>query len=65
MPKLKTKKAAAKRFKSTASGLLKHSRTNHQHKTGKKSAKRKMRLRQMAVTDKTNSKVMHKILPYL
>lgn len=65
MPKLKTKKAAKKRFRVTATGLLKHAHTNHQHKTGKQSAKRAMRLRKMAVTDKTNAQVMHKILPYL
>ena len=65
MPKLKTKKAAAKRFKITATGQLKRQKSNTQHILGKKSRKRKRNLRQPAMTDKTNVKNMKKILPYL
>ena len=36
MPKLKTKKAAAKRFKVTGTGQLKRSKSNTQHILGKK-----------------------------
>ena len=37
MPKLKTKKAAAKRFKITGTGKLKRNKSNTQHILGKKS----------------------------
>lgn len=41
MPKLKTKKAAAKRFKITGTGKLKRNKSNTQHILGKKSRKEK------------------------
>ena len=65
MPKIKTNKAAAKRFKKTASGLLKRNKAYKSHILTKKSTKRKRNLRKATVTDKTNSKVMNKILPYM
>lgn len=43
--KLKTKKAAAKRFKFTATGKVKFKRTNKRHNMGNKSAARKLKLR--------------------
>lgn len=65
MPKMKTKKAAAKRFKKTATGELKRSKAYKRHILTKKSAKRKRNLRKATMTDATNSKVMKKILPYI
>ena len=65
MPKLKTNRAAAKRFKKTASGLLKRNKAYKSHILTKKSTKRKRNLRQTAITDATNVKNMKKILPYL
>ena len=65
MPKLKTKRAAAKRFKRTGTRLLKRNKAYKSHILTKKSAKRKRNLRKATVTDKTNSKVMKKILPYM
>lgn len=65
MPKMKTKKAAAKRFKQTGSGKLKRSKAYKQHILTKKSAKTKRNLRKPALTDATNVKNMKKILPYL
>ncbi|MBR1508038.1 MAG: 50S ribosomal protein L35 [Eubacterium sp.] len=65
MPKLKTKRVAAKRFKRTGTGLLKRNKAYKSHILTKKSAKRKRNLRKATVTDKTNSKVMNKILPYM
>ncbi len=65
MPKVKTKKAAAKRFKKTGNGELKRMKAYKSHILTKKSAKRKRNLRKAAITDPTNSKVMKKILPYL
>ena len=65
MPKLKTKKAAAKRFKVTGTGKLKRNKANKSHILTKKTTKRKRSLRKAAMTDKTNEKNMKKILPYL
>ena len=65
MPKLKTNKAAAKRFTMTGTGKLKRMKTGKQHILTKKSTKRKRNLRQSAITDATNVKNMKKILPYI
>jgi len=65
MPKMKTSKAAAKRFKLTGTGKLKRSKAYKQHILTKKSAKTKRNLRKAAITDSTNVKNMKKILPYL
>ena len=62
--KMKTKRAAAKRFKTTGSGKLKRNKANHSHILTKKSTKRKRGLRQSTMMDATNEKVMKKILPY-
>ena len=45
MPKIKTRRAVAKRFKVTASGKLKRNHAFHDHILTKKSAKRKRNLR--------------------
>ena len=65
MPKLKTKRAAAKRFKVTGTGKLKRNKANKGHILTKKTTKRKRGLRKATMTDKTNEKNMKKILPYL
>ena len=65
MPKLKTNRAAAKRFKNTATGELKRSKAYKSHILTKKSAKRKRNLRHATITDATNVKNMKKVLPYL
>ena len=65
MPKVKTSRAAAKRFKKTGTGQLKRMKAYKSHILTKKSAKRKRYLRHAAMTDSTNAKVMKKILPYL
>lgn len=65
MPKMKTNKAAAKRFKITGTGKLKRSQANKQHILGKKSPKRKRRLRSTTLVDKSNLKQMKRMLPYL
>ncbi|MCL1787073.1 MAG: 50S ribosomal protein L35 [Defluviitaleaceae bacterium] len=64
MPKLKTKKAAAKRFKITGTGKFKHQKANKTHILTNKSAKRKMGLRQMGMVDKTNEHAVRQMLPY-
>lgn len=65
MPKIKTKRAAAKRFKKTANGNLKRSKAFKSHILTKKTTKRKRNLRKAAYADSTNVKNMKKILPYL
>lgn len=65
MPKMKTNKAAAKRFKITGTGKLKRSQANKQHILGKKSPKRKRRLRSTTLVDNSNLKQMKRMLPYL
>ena len=65
MPKIKTNRAAAKRFKKTGTGKLKRNKAYKSHILTKKSTKRKRNLRQATITDATNVKNMKKVLPYL
>ena len=65
MPKIKTKRAAAKRFSVTGNGKLKRSKAYKSHILAKKTTKRKRNLRKPAITDETNVKNMKKVLPYL
>ncbi len=66
MPKVKTSRAAAKRFKKTGTGQLKRMKAYKSHILTKKSQKRKRNLRKKStITDATNVKNMKKILPYL
>ncbi len=64
MPKLKTKRSAAKRFHKTGTGELKRLKAYKSHILTKKSTKRKRNLRKATITDPTNAKVMQRILPY-
>ena len=65
MPKIKTNRAAAKRFKKTGTGKLKRNNAYKSHILTKKSTKRKRNLRHATIADETNVKNMKKILPYL
>ena len=65
MPKIKTSRAAAKRFKVTGTGKLKRMKAYKSHILTKKSQKRKRNLRKATITDATNVNSMKKILPYL
>ena len=64
MPKVKTSRAAAKRFKKTGNGKLKRMKAYTSHILTKKSQKRKRNLRKATVAVPANAKVMKKILPY-
>ena len=64
MPKIKTKRAAAKRFSTTGTGKLKRNKAYKSHILTKKTTKRKRNLRKAAMTDSTNGKTMKKVLPY-
>ena len=65
MPKMKTKRAAAKRFKMTGTGKLLRFKANKRHILTKKTTKRKRSLRKPILADATNVKTMKKIMPYL
>ncbi len=64
MPKLKTRRSAAKRFSSTGSGKFKRRRQNLRHILTKKSPKRKMQLGQVTILDPTNVKAVRRMMPY-
>ena len=64
MPKIRTNRGAAKRFKTTASGKIRRRKAYASHILTKKSTKRKRNLRQGAVVDASNQKAIKRILPY-
>ena len=61
MPKIKTRRSAAKRFELT--GKFKRRRQNLRHILTKKAPGRKMRLGQAAIVDRTNEKAVRRMLP--
>ncbi len=65
MPKMKTNRGAAKRFKKTGSGKIKRSKAFTSHIMTKKSTKRKRNLRKSGLVDDSNIKSIRKILPYM
>ena len=65
MPKMKTHRGAAKRFKKTGTGKLSRSRNNKQHILTKKSPKRKRKLRKSALVAAVDEKRVHQMLPSL
>jgi len=64
MPKLKTNRAAAKRFTMTGTGKLKRQKAGKQHILTKKTRKNKRDLRKAEMVDKSNVLNMKKMLPY-
>jgi large subunit ribosomal protein L35 len=64
MPKLKTRKAAAKLFKATGSGKFMRRRAFRSHLLDHKSAKRKRYLGTMAVVDERDADNVSAMLPY-
>ncbi|WP_373899041.1 50S ribosomal protein L35 [Haloimpatiens sp. FM7315] len=65
MPKMKTHRGAAKRFKKTGTGKLKRANAFKSHILTKKSSKTKRNLRQTSYVSESQEKVMKKLLPYL
>ena len=61
---MKTKRAAAKRFKVTGTGKLVRNKAYKSHILTKKTTKRKRNLRNSTLVDETNVKTMKKIMPY-
>lgn len=64
MPKIKTLRAAAKRFKRTASGKLKRGFAYHSHILTKKTAKRKRHLRKGTLVSGADQTNVERMLPY-
>ena len=65
MPKMKTRRAAAKRLKRTASGLLKRSHGWKLHKLEGKRPKRKRYLRKSTLVAKADQPRLDRLVPYL
>jgi large subunit ribosomal protein L35 len=64
MPKIKTSRSAAKRFKFTKTGKVKHKRANLRHLLTSKSRGRKRRLGQAGMLNKTDGARLHAMMPY-
>ncbi|MBI3898623.1 MAG: 50S ribosomal protein L35 [Gammaproteobacteria bacterium] len=64
MPKLKTNRAAAKRFKSTAGGGFKRARSHLRHILTKKTSKRKRQLRGTTMVHATDVGRLRQLLPH-
>ena len=62
MPKMKTNRGAAKRFKRTGNGQLKRRRAFRSHILTKKSTKRKRQLRAMTQVDQSDKRAVEKML---
>jgi large subunit ribosomal protein L35 len=64
MPKIKTNRGAAKRFKHTGKGKIVRSKAYASHKLTKKNSRRKRNLRQSGLVDSANSRGVKRMLPY-
>ncbi len=64
MPKLKTHRGAAKRFKKSASGRFKFRQSHRNHILTKKSTKRKRQLRAPAYLKEVDRDAVKQMLPY-
>jgi len=65
MPKLKTNRSAAKRFKLTGGGRVRRYRAGGSHLQRKKSAARRRRLRQSDLVHPVDEARVRRLLPYL
>ncbi|HID98430.1 MAG TPA: 50S ribosomal protein L35 [Thermodesulfobacteriaceae bacterium] len=65
MPKLKTKRSAAKRFKKTGTGKLVHNKSGKSHLLTRKTTKRKRSLRKSEVVSESRVKSLKRMLPFL
>jgi large subunit ribosomal protein L35 len=64
MPKIKTRRSAAKRFKVTGSGEFKRAKAFKSHILEKKSPARKRNLRKATMVSKSDHERVVKMLPY-
>jgi large subunit ribosomal protein L35 len=65
MPKMKSNRGAAKRFRATASGKIRRYKAYARHILTSKTTKQKRGLRSHALVDSANIKSISKLLPYL
>jgi len=65
MPKMKTNRGAAKRFKATGSGKIRRNKAFTSHILTKKSTKRKRNLRKSGLIVAADTKAVRRMLPYL
>jgi len=63
LPKIKTHRGAAKRFKKTGTGKFKAEHAFHSHILGKKSPKRKRNLRKSSLVHQSNEGQLRRLLP--
>jgi large subunit ribosomal protein L35 len=64
MPKMKTRRSAAKRFRKTASGKIRYKKQGLRHILTKKGAKRKRNLRKSGLLSEPEAKRAKTLLPY-
>jgi large subunit ribosomal protein L35 len=64
MPKMKSKRGAAKRFKVRGSGSIKRAGAYKRHILTKKTTKRKRQMRTRSAVDTTNLAAVRSMLPY-
>lgn len=64
MPKIKTHRGAAKRFKKTGAGKIKRSKAYASHLLSSKSPKRKRGLRKAGLVSEQETKRISKLIPY-
>ena len=64
MPKIKTNRGAAKRFKLTSSGKIVRNKAFSSHILTKKNTKRKRNLRKSGLVHPSNIKQVTKLIPY-
>ncbi len=65
MPKIKTNRAAAKRFRVTGSGKVKRNKGFKSHLLSSKNKKRKRQLRKGAMVSAAETKNVRQLVPYL
>ena len=64
MPKMKTRKSAAKRYRLTASGKVRYKKQGLRHILTKKNSKRKRNLRKQGILSPAETKKVKQLLPY-
>jgi large subunit ribosomal protein L35 len=65
MPKMKTKRGAAKRFSVTGTGKIKRRKAYLRHILTTKARKQKRNLGKSTIVDATNAKSIRRLVPYL
>ena len=65
MPKMKTRRGAAKRFKKTGTGKLKRAKAFRNHMLTKKTSAQKRNLRNGGLIDRVDERAIKQQLPYL